>query len=81
MVLSFLVVVDELDVSGTGGAPGEADPPLVVYTNAVLAGAAAAELFQPVAGWDTKVVDALGGVDENELVVWSRLSTGLSLLM
>jgi hypothetical protein len=63
------VVVDELDVSGTGGAPGEADPPLVVDTDAVLAGAAATELLQPVAGRYAQVVDALGGVDESKLVV------------
>src|ERR1700741_4299984 len=47
---SSLVVVAQLDVSGAGGAPGETDAQLVVDTDAVLAGAAATELFQPVAG-------------------------------
>src|SRR5258708_8432554 len=66
---SFLVVGDEFDVAGSGGAPGEADAPLVVDADAVLAGAAAGQLLQPVAWWHPEVVDALGGVDDNELVV------------
>jgi hypothetical protein len=67
--LSFLVVVDKFDVSGAGRAPGETDAPLVVHADAVLAGADAAQLLQPVAGWYAQVVDALSSVDENELVV------------
>ena len=50
-------------------APGEADPPLVVDADAVLAGAVAAQLLQPVAWRHPQVVDALSGIDENKLVV------------
>src|ERR1700737_3339506 len=49
--LSLLVVVDQLDVPGAAGTPREADAPLVVDADAVLAGAAAGQLFEPVAGW------------------------------
>src|ERR1700751_1034524 len=48
---SPLVVVDQLDVPRACGAPGEADPPLVVDPDAVLAGAVAGQLFQAVARW------------------------------
>ena len=40
--LFLLVVIDKLDSSGDGGAAGEADAPLVIHADAVLAGAAAA---------------------------------------
>src|SRR5271167_4589590 len=50
---SLLVIVDELHVPGAAGAPGEADPPLVVDPDAVLAGAAAGQLLHPVAGWNS----------------------------
>src|SRR5271154_100244 len=39
--LSFLAIVDEFDVAGAAGTPGEADAPLVVDADAVLAGAGA----------------------------------------
>ena len=63
------MIVDEFDVAGAASTPGEADAPLVVDTDAVLPGAAAGQLLQPVARGHPQVVDALGGVDENELVV------------
>src|SRR5271168_4430607 len=69
MGLSFLVIVDEFDIPGAAAGPGEADAPLVVDADAVLAGAGAGELFQSVARRHAQVVDALGGVDENEFVV------------
>src|SRR5271154_6866672 len=46
---SFLVVVDEFDVAGATGTPGEADAPLVVDADAVLAGAAAGQFLQSIA--------------------------------
>src|SRR6478609_9481390 len=44
---SCLVVVNKLDVAGTAGTPGEADPPLVVDADAVLAGADSTQFLQP----------------------------------
>jgi hypothetical protein len=69
IVFSFLVVVDEFDVPGAAGTPGETEAPLVVDADAVLAGAVADQLLQAVAGGYPQVVDALGGVDENEFVI------------
>ena len=47
------VVVDDLDVEGIGGAPDEADAPLIVDADAVLACAIALERLKPIAGRDT----------------------------
>jgi hypothetical protein len=63
------VIVDEFHVPGATGAPGEADTPLIVDSDAVLAGAGAAQLLESVARRYPQVVDALGGVDESKLVV------------
>jgi hypothetical protein len=46
----FLVVVDEFEVPGARGAPGEADAPLVVDADALLAGAGTDQLLQAVSG-------------------------------
>src|ERR1700733_12629306 len=43
--LSFLVIIDQLDVAGAAGTPGEADAPLVVDADAVLSGAGADQLL------------------------------------
>jgi hypothetical protein len=63
------VVVDEFDVPGAAGTPGETEAPLVVDADAVLPDAVAGQLLQTVARGYPQVVDALGGVDENELVI------------
>ena len=63
------MIIDQLDVAGAAGTPREADAPLVVDAHAVLAGTAASQLLQSVAWRHPQVVDVLGGVDENKLVV------------
>ncbi len=62
------------------GAPGEAHAPLVVDADAVLAGAVAGQLLQPVAGRDSQVVDVLGRIDEDEFVVGEPAELGTELL-
>src|ERR1700730_10972650 len=47
---SYPVIVDELDVPGAAGAPGETDGPLVVDADAVLAATGAGQLLQSIAG-------------------------------
>ena len=42
--------VDDLDVEGIGGAPDEADAPLIADADAVLAGTIALERLEPIAG-------------------------------
>jgi hypothetical protein len=48
------VVIDDLHVERVAVPPDEAEPPLVVDADAVLASAIAAERFEPVAGRGAK---------------------------
>jgi hypothetical protein len=61
------VAVDNFDILGTGRCPGEADPPLLVDADAVLTGAIPSKGFQSVPGWDSQVVEGVGGVQHSEL--------------
>jgi hypothetical protein len=74
------VIVDELDVAGAAGTPGEADAPLVVDADALLAGASADEFLQPIARRHSQVVDALSGVDENQLAADSGVRRAVATL-
>jgi hypothetical protein len=56
------VVVDDLDLFGTGVGPDEADAPLVVDADAVLSLAVTAHLLEPVAGEGAEIVEGLGSV-------------------
>lgn len=51
------VIVDDLDVLGSGGRPFEADAPLPVDTDAVGAGPVALELLQPITWRDSEIVE------------------------
>jgi hypothetical protein len=73
------VVVGDLDVCRTGGGPGEADAPLVVDADAVLSLPIPAQLLEAIARWNPKVVDDLGGVEDQELAVCNSLKVGAEL--
>jgi hypothetical protein len=51
------VVVDELDIIRTSFMPGEAESPLGVDPNAVLATSIASQSLEPVTRWDAQVFD------------------------
>jgi hypothetical protein len=51
------VIVNDLHLLWPSIRPHEADPPLVVDSDAVLPGAIALESFQPVSRWETKIVE------------------------
>jgi hypothetical protein len=80
-----LVVVNEFDVMRPGGAPPEADPVLIVHSNAVTPGSIPLELFEPVAGRDSQVADPLRRIDVGQfaprhaLDVCTDLANRLSL--
>src|SRR6185312_567646 len=61
------VVVNDLDVFRASVGPGEADPPLVVDPDAVLAPSVALQCLQPVAWWDAKVVETHRRIQDREL--------------
>ena len=60
------VVVDDLDVEGIGGAPDEADAPLIVDADAVLAATIALERLEPVAGRNGQVGEGVGRIEDDE---------------
>ena len=61
------VVVNDRDVMRVSVAPDKAHAPLVVDTDAVLAGSIAAQLLQAIARRDAEVVERFRRVDSDEL--------------
>jgi hypothetical protein len=76
---SLSVVVGDLDLCGARGGPSEADAPLVVNADAVLSLAVAVQLLEAVTRWNPKVVDVLGGVEDQELAIGNSLKIGAEL--
>ena len=70
------VVVDDLDVEGIGGAPDEADAPLIVDADAVLASAIALEGLEPVAGRNAQVGEGVGRIEDDEFPKRDALKAG-----
>jgi len=61
------VVVHDLDLVRIAAMPPEADPPLVVDPDAVLACAITAQPFQAVSGRHAKIVQSRRGIQHPEL--------------
>ena len=51
------MVIDDLHLIGVAAPPNEADPPLVIDPDAVLAGASGFERFEPVAGRLSQIIE------------------------
>lgn len=65
--LPLAVVIDDLDIFGTIIPPHEADPPLIVDPDQVLAGPIAPQSFQSVAGRLAQVLQAVRRIKHVEL--------------
>jgi hypothetical protein len=61
------VIVDDRDVVRVPVLPAKTDPPLIVDSNAVLAGPTAAKFLQAIARWHAKLVESLSSIDDPEL--------------
>jgi hypothetical protein len=61
------VVVDDLDVARLPTRPAEANPPLIVYPNAVLPRASSLETLQPISWRDSQIFDSLRRVQKEKL--------------
>lgn len=61
------MVVHDFDVNRASAGPFEADPPLVVDADAVLAGSGALEGFEPVAGRDSQIGKDASPVQHGQL--------------
>jgi hypothetical protein len=73
MLPPLVVVVDDLYVFGPGVGPSEADPPLLVNPDAVLARAITRQLLQPVPRRHPQVRENLRGVQHGQLPPGSPL--------
>jgi len=51
------MVLNDLHLLWASVGPHEADPPLVIDSDAVLAGSITLQSFQPVPWWETKIVN------------------------
>jgi hypothetical protein len=72
-VLMASMIVNDLDVPRTVVSPTEADPPLVIDSDAVLAASITAELLQAIAREHAKVIEVLGAVEHLQLSFGLRL--------
>lgn len=70
------VVVDDLDVEGIGGAPDEADAPLIVDADAVLASTIALERLEPITGRNAQVGEGVGRIENDEFPKRDALKAG-----
>ena len=70
------MVIADLDVMCSIGAPDEADPPLVVDTNAVLSGPVMSEPLQSVSRWASQIFQGVGCVQHEKLPVRLTLNFG-----
>lgn len=67
------MIVDDLDVVGVCSEPAEADAPLIVDSDAVLASPVAGEFFKAVGGRDAEVEEAGRGIKHDELAKGNSL--------
>jgi hypothetical protein len=70
------VDVDDLDFVRMVVLPNEANPPLVVDADRVLADAIAFQCFEPIAGRHEQITNAFGVVEQTQLPQRFRLNIG-----
>ncbi len=61
------MIVHDLNIVSVSILPAEADPPLVIHTNAVLAAPSALELLQPIAWRYSQIAQCIGCVQSDKL--------------
>ena len=61
------MIVRHFDVVGIALLPAEADAPLVIDANAMLASAIARQSFQPIGRWNPQIVQALSDIELYQL--------------
>lgn len=61
------MVIDDFNVTDVAFAPDKTNPPLIVNSDAVLAGPITFECLEPVAGRNAKILQPFGGMKIEEL--------------
>ena len=67
------MIVDDLDVVRVGSEPAEADAPLIVDSDAVLASPVSGELLKAIRGRDAEVEEAGRGIKHDEFAKGNSL--------
>jgi hypothetical protein len=67
VIFNSLVIVDDLYIVGIAISPSEANSPLVVNANAVLAHPLASKSLEPIAGWHSQVLGSRRCIQHSEL--------------
>jgi len=75
-MLLFLVVVADFDSVRVPLLPAKADAAWVVYADAVLALPISVELLQAICRWHAQLVEARGGVQQQQLPMRAALNVG-----
>jgi hypothetical protein len=68
------MVIGDFHVVGILAAPHEADPPLIVDSNAVLAAPVAFQLLQTIRRWKSQVINDRGCVKHSQLTASALLN-------
>jgi len=63
MFLPWLVIVNNFYVFGARRCPAEANPPLIIYSDAVLPSTVPAKRFETIAGRYSQITEEIGCVD------------------
>ena len=66
------MIIDDLDFEGVIAFPFEADSPLLIDPNAVLAFAFSFERFQAIAWWCREIIQILGVVENSQFTTRRR---------
>lgn len=70
------MVIDDFDFVRPVCIPPEADTPLIVNTNGMLAFAVPFESFETIAGWDSEMLEFGNGVDLSQFAEGCALNVG-----
>jgi hypothetical protein len=68
------VVIKNFNVLSPSLGPSETDAPLVVYPDAVLPLPIAREGLEPVARWNSQVIQKVSGIDHQEFAMCGSLN-------
>jgi len=61
------MVIYDLNILCACFFPLKTDAPLIVNTNAVLAGTGASECFKTISGWHSQIIQPVGNLDLSQL--------------
>jgi hypothetical protein len=62
-----VVVVDDFDILRSSGGPNEANPPLIIYPDAVLSQPVASERFQTITRGHSQIVQVTRSIQKTKL--------------